>query len=121
MWDNNLVSCVAQQTHRGSWSHVNLQSTHAFLRSRNGTYVAKTTGVTVGQCRSSSLGKRRLVCEPTILQRQQTKQDLVLFTPVVSFNSAAASKLDHGDGRRYHFNGMWSVTATPEVTALGLF
>ena len=44
-----ILSWVAKQRHKGSQTHVKMLSTHVFLSSHNGTYIAKTTGVTTGQ------------------------------------------------------------------------
>ena len=44
-----ILSWVAKQRHKGSYTHVKMLSTHVFLSSHNGTYIAKTNGVTAGQ------------------------------------------------------------------------
>lgn len=87
-------------------------SAHAFLSSHNGTYIAKTTGVTTGQLSFFSSWKQRLVCEPRKARDSTTPGDKTrtrsLFTAVISFNLAAVCALDHWDLQCYHFISMWS-------------
>lgn len=87
-------------------------SAHAFLSSHNGTYIAKTTGVTTGQFNSFSFWKQRLVCEPCKARDSTTPGDKTrtrsLFTAVISFSLAAVCTLDHRDLQCYHFISIWS-------------
>lgn len=87
-------------------------SAHAFLSSHNGTYIAKTTGVTTGQFSFFSSWKQRLVCEPRKARDSTMPGDKTrtpsLFTAVISFNLAAVCAPDRWDLHCYHFISMWS-------------
>lgn len=103
---------MAKQRHKGSYTHVKMLSTHVFLSSHNGTYIAKTTGVTTGQYNFFSSWKQRLVCKPHKARDSTTPGDKTrtrsLFTAVISFSLAAVCTLDLGDLQCYHFISIWS-------------